>query len=388
MEAVLDPELLFDRILSVDDVAGLHAAGVAIADYFAVESFEIAYRIDDAPHILARVGAPLPPYEAHMAGVAEDDGLWSFVFGETDGALLRVRFRDGMLTPGQIGGIERAARCLRPAVLRILDQERARVLGRQLAILRDQARQAERLKEEFLSNLSHELRTPLTAILGFSEILIEKGAVQGAPSECAARIHQNGERLLKLLNRLLQLAKLESDRFNVHWAQVDVVAAIAESVAAVRGAAVAKGLTVALEVPELPPVMADARILRDALACVLENAVKFTDQGGLGLFARGDADHVYIVIRDTGRGIDATQLPFIFDAFWQGDGSLTRAVGGNGIGLTLASRLLSRIGGDVSVASLPGEGCTVTLQLQRQPLGSRTPSAPRRAPTEQYGLPF
>ena len=379
-------ELLFDRILAVDDVAGLHAVGQAIAAQWSAASFEVAYRVDDVPHVLARVGAPLPDYNATGQAVGEDDGVWTFAFGENTGALLRLRFHDPAVTPEQVAGIERAARYLRPAVLRIIDRERAHTLNRELAVLRDQAQQAERLKEEFLSNLSHELRTPLTAILGFAEIMQSKAA--GSQAECANLIYQNGERLLKLLNRLLQLAKLESDRFNVFWRNVDLVSLIHECTMPARSAAAAKGLAFAIEVPELPPVMADPRLIRDALVCVLENAVKFTDRGSVGLRAWSDRGKVYIEISDTGRGIDASHLPFIFDAFWQGDGSLTRAVGGNGIGLTLAARLLSRMGGEVSVDSVCGQGSKVTLTVEREPLGARNQRHSALHPAEQYGLPF
>lgn len=387
MQTAADP--LLEQLLLVEGPAELGEVGRLAAERFKLAAFEVALEGPEFHQVLARWGEPLPPLRAGEPGVAETDGVWAFAFGvEGGGGLLRLKLR-GAPDGDTVYAIEQFARRMRPVMLRLVDRERVRAFEQRFEVLHDQVRRADRLKEEFLSNLSHELRTPLTAILGFAEILGARAEAAPGLAECAGRIQQNGERLLALLNRLLQLAKLEADRLPVNLVHMQPAARIRDGIARVVGAGEAKGLRFDVEVGELPDILLDARHFDEALGCVLENAVKFTDQGRVRVCARSDSAELIVEVEDTGRGIDASQLPFIFDAFWQGDGSLTRAVGGNGIGLTLAHRLVSRIGGELSVESAVGEGTRVHLKFPLDPAGRRSkPHQRTQADVHQYGLPF
>lgn len=381
---------LLEQLLLVEGPEELGAVGRLAAQRFRLAAFEVALEGPDSHIVLARVGDTLPALKGGDQGaVAESDGVWTFAFGaEGGGGLLRIKLR-GAPDGDTVSALEQFARRMKPVVLRLVDRERVRQFEQRLELLQDQVRRADRLKEEFLSNLSHELRTPLTAILGFAEILGARAEAAPGMTECAQRIHQNGERLLALLNRLLQLAKLEADRLPVNLVHMRPAEHVRACIARVAPAGEAKGLRIDVALGACPDILLDARHFDEALSCVLENAVKFTDTGYVRVAARAENADLVIEVEDTGRGIDASQLPFIFDAFWQGDGSLTRAVGGNGIGLTLAHRLVARIGGELAVESAVGRGTRVRLRFPFDPAGRR--AKPQHRPhvdVHQFGLPF
>lgn len=342
--------------------------------------------------LLTSGGEVLPPMvhiPSPLAPVCEEgDGTWAFPLGAEDSpGWLRVRFAHAP-DAAQLERFQSMGKNLQSPVRYILAQNRLRDLERSVGLLQEQARHAERLKEEFLSNLSHELRTPLTAMLGFAEILMERQEVQPENRACVDRIRDNGERLLVLLNRLIHLAKLQADRAHVFIVPGDLGALVTEAAKRIQSAAGAKSLQVNCAVDAMA-LETDPKLVAQVLDCVLENAVKFTDFGTISIHASADAEQARIQITDTGRGIDTRSLPFVFDAFWQGDGSMTRAVGGNGIGLALASRLVHRLGGTITLDSERGQGTRVLITLPRtadHPVAPRL--GPRKAPEQQYGLPF
>lgn len=382
-------ERILERVVAVHDIHGLRNLALASLDWLSLAAFEISLVREGGHEVLVRAGERLPPPAtvASASAVREGEGVWQFSLGDDDPTLgwLRVRL---LLAPSAetLECLQQLSRWLRGPVGYVLEHRRLCELERQVAVLRVQTREAERLKEEFLSNLNHELRTPLTSILGFSEILLESSAAATWQEDCARRIHESGERLLKLLNRLLQLAKTEAERLNVQLVRSEPRGIIESVVGEVVKQAEAKALSMVMRLEALPLVTTDPNHLREALLCVLENAVKFTDVGGIELRARCDAANLHINIADTGRGIATHDLPFVFDAFWQGDGSMTRAVGGNGIGLALAHRLVTRLGGEIRIESDVGTGTTVHIRIPREPASAST--KPRRHTPRQYGLPF
>lgn len=249
------------------------------------------------------------------------------------------------------------------------------------ARLYEEAREASRLKDEFLATVSHELRTPLNAILGWTHLL-RRG---GLPPDTAARaleiIERNTIAQAVLIDDLLDVARVVTGKLRLHLAPLDLCAAVQAAVDAIRPAADAKAITVRLDAQgEVGEVVGDADRIRQIIWNLLSNAVKFTPEGGridVGVAARG-AD-VEITVRDTGIGIRPDFLPHVFDRFRQADGSTTREHGGLGLGLAIVRHLVELHGGCIT-ASSAGEraGATFTVRLPRQTMppagGARPPS--------------
>jgi signal transduction histidine kinase len=385
-------EPLLDRLLAIRDFQGLQALGDSLLAAWKLEALEIKYVHDGHPQVVARSGRVLPSFTQSPTDdrVRETEGVWSFALGndEPPRGWLRVQL-GGAPCPETLERLQLLSRRLHHLMQAMHDRDRVHELERQLEVLQEQAGDVERLKEEFLSNLSHELRTPLTSILGFSEYLLERLSRDTVEYDSICRVKENGDRLLQLLNRLLELAKLQADRASLQVAPADADALIAEACDRVRPNALAKGLLFECLIDgRLPEVDTDGRRFSEALCCVLENAVKFTDSGRVRVRARMQRDRLVVEVSDTGRGIDGAHVAFLFDAFWQGDGSMTRAVGGNGIGLALANRFMNRLGGDIQVKSTPGAGTTVTLSLPRVPLPTQCAVRTRPDPALQFRLPF
>ncbi len=390
---------LWERVAAIRTPEELHALGNELCELWGLASFEVLLQRGATQEVVARSGAPLAPYveeslpaaDAEHAGVGEHAGVWSFAIGAGGSAAgwLRVCFAEAPVA-SVLDQLRQLSGRMRIAAAALADHARILDLERRVAVLADQARHAERLKEEFLSNLSHELRTPLTAILGFSEILLDRNQLSPKQEECVGRIRDNGERLLSLLNRLILLAKLQADRSSAVIAKVDLAEVVREAARPFVSLVEAKGLELYLGVPAAVGAWTDRRLLQEALRCLLENAVKFTDRGSISVGARRiDAERLQITVSDTGRGIAQSDLPLVFDAFWQGDGSMTRAVGGTGIGLALAGRIVQRLGGTIDASSTPGVGSTFTLVLpDRHGEVSRGAAPVVSAGAQQYGLPF
>ncbi len=240
------------------------------------------------------------------------------------------------------------------------------------------AEAASTAKSEFLANMSHEIRTPMTAILGFAELLRENSRERGAPEECrqaAETIKRNGDSLLRIINDILDLSKIEAGRMTCEQIACSVCEVIAEAMSMARARAEAKGLPLEVEfagpIPET--IRTDPTRLRQILVNVLANAVKFTEVGSVRLIARvddeADQPQLHFDVVDTGVGMSAEQAARLFQPFTQADSSTTRRFGGTGLGLTISKRLAGLLGGDVSVVeSHPGRGSRVRVTIGTGPL--------------------
>lgn len=223
-------------------------------------------------------------------------------------------------------------------------------------------------KRSFLRLVGHELRTPLNSILGFSEILAsELYGPLGAPQyrEYAEIIRGSGQRLLKLVNQLLDIARLEAgdaalclQAEPVGPAIDDVVAALAETLAA-RDIRVIRGA-------EAVQALADPRGLRTVLANLLQNAVTFSPEGGeVRIRAEQAGQAVEIVIEDDGRGVDPAELPRLLLPFEQGENVLTRHTEGAGLGLAICDLTCQAMGGKLQLSCEPGQGLRARVRLPR-----------------------
>lgn len=236
--------------------------------------------------------------------------------------------------------------------------------------VREAAEHLGRMKSEFMASVTHELRTPLNSVIGFSEMLHDgvAGPLNARQTEFVADILASGERLLALVEGILEMSQLDAADAALAREPVDVAAALAERVAAQGPAAAARGVTVTLEVaPDAGSAQLAPRALNRMVDALIDNAIKFNREGGsVRVRARRGDGRLEIAVTDTGIGIAGADLAKLFQPLVQFSGGLARAHGGIGLGLTLARRLAELHGGTIEVDSEPGKGSTFTIFL---PLG-------------------
>ncbi|HEU5300275.1 MAG TPA: ATP-binding protein [bacterium] len=238
-----------------------------------------------------------------------------------------------------------------------------------VAVLRDvtELRQTERLRRELTANVSHELRTPLTSIKGFAETLLDGAMHQ---EETARRflsiINSETDRLVKLVDDLLDLSLLESKRITLDPRPVDLGGLVARTVDKLRPLADTSRLTLVQSAPPGIVVFADADRLEQVLTNLVDNALKYTPPGGrVEVQVAAENGEVEVVVNDTGLGIRPEDLPHVFERFYRSDRSRTRGSGGTGLGLAIAKHLVEAHGGRISVSSRPNEGTTFTVRMPR-----------------------
>lgn len=250
--------------------------------------------------------------------------------------------------------------------------ERERMANERLQEANRRLKQANELKDNFLANTSHELRTPLTTILGFTDVL--KDEAPPHHREFLEIIEKSGQRLLRTLNALLDLAKLRSGVAEAQFTTVDVVQTSSDVMAMFEHKAKQKGIRLELIAPDMPVHAAlDERYYEQILDNLLSNAVKFTDDGEVQVEVTREAEQVQIQVRDTGVGIDEDFLPHLFDDFKQESSGLDRDHEGNGLGLAITARLVELMHGTIDVESTKGEGSTFAVTFPRHVEAARTP---------------
>lgn len=256
----------------------------------------------------------------------------------------------------------------------------------QLQIAKEQAEFANRAKSTFLASMTHELRTPLNAILGYAQILKRNKALDERQVAGLNTIEQSGEHLLTLITDLLDLAKIESGKFELLIAAVDLTAFIAGVTRIIQVRAEQKGLQFAVSVPDhLPLVLIDEKRVLQILLNLLGNAIKFTDHGQVGLRVTSDslADAngrltLCFEVSDSGVGMSADQLESIFQPFEQ-VGEAQRRLGGTGLGLSISRQLARMMGSEIEVASTAGTGSRFWFTLEVEPAAAAmVPSAAER----------
>jgi two-component system, sensor histidine kinase and response regulator len=252
--------------------------------------------------------------------------------------------------------------------------EELKATNEELAAARLAAEAANRAKTEFLANMSHEIRTPMTAIVGYAELLrdeIIKAQLPGATVEFVDAILHNTAHLLGLLNDILDMSKIESGQFEVERLRCNPWEIVHNVAAMLRAPAKAKGLTLSIEhigpIPET--IETDPLRLRQILANLLGNAIKFTPSGGIHLSIQLLQDKpeqplLQFEILDTGIGMSEETIGKLFDRFRQADNSTTRQYGGSGLGLAISKRLARMLGGDIAVQSTLGRGSRFTVTVQ------------------------
>ena len=252
------------------------------------------------------------------------------------------------------------------------------------------------LKNEFLATMSHELRTPLNSILGFSDVLAAAENLDDRQNRYVSNIRSSGQSLLAMINDVLDLAKIESGRMEVHAIEFKLEDLVERQVTSVAPLAEKKNIDLDFAVdPECPLLFSDVGKLEQILLNLLSNAIKFTPEGGRvrvkGL--RHDARQVDLVVEDNGVGIPLDDQDAIFEKFRQGSGTpgqedpMTREYGGTGLGLSIVKELARLLGGSVGLESEFGKGSTFTVRIPVQhtdPVGANEADA--ASESQQIGL--
>ncbi|MCB0182671.1 MAG: response regulator [Caldilineaceae bacterium] len=264
--------------------------------------------------------------------------------------------------------------------LKELDEAKARTqrMNYMLNLARESAEEARRVKQNFVQTISHELRTPLNLIVGFTELMAQSPDYYGeALPPLYLRdlriVHRNACHLQSLVNDVLDLARIETAQMSLQPELVDPATLVQDAVNTARSLVEARGLalTVTLE-PELPPLFLDPTRIRQVLFNLLNNATRFTEEGGVTVRVYSNANAVTFAMADTGIGIRAEELPHIFEEFYQVDGSTRRRQGGAGLGLAICRRFVALHGGQIWAESQPGQGSTfyfsLPLEQESEPL--------------------
>jgi signal transduction histidine kinase len=271
---------------------------------------------------------------------------------------------------------------------------------RELARAKTQAEAANEAKSRFLATMSHEMRTPLNGVLGMIGLMLH-GPLDARQRQQAELIRSSGQTLLAVLNDILDLSKIEAGRMDLEVLPFRLADTVREVVALLDVRAAARGLALRLSLPaSLPEVLCgDASRLRQVLFNLVGNALKFTDQGQVDVaLAHRSLDsgleELTLTVRDTGIGIAPEVLPRLFTRFSQADSSTARRYGGTGLGLAITREIVQLMGGQVSVASTPGQGScfTVVVAMARGVMPVRAaapalvPPAPQPAQPAAPGL--
>jgi signal transduction histidine kinase len=231
----------------------------------------------------------------------------------------------------------------------------------------ERLRDVDRLKSQFLANMSHELRTPLNSILGYAEVLLDgiDGDLTEEATEDVQTIYQGGKHLLTIINDILDLAKIEAGQMVINPQESSVRDVIDEVVETCS--ILARNKNIYLDVEEidaLPKVLGDPLRLKQIILNLVNNAIKFTEQGGVTVrLDRYNGNEVGVWVKDTGIGMNPEEMKGLFQQFHQVDGSATRRAGGTGLGLVISRHLIHMHQGEIFVESEKGVGTTFWFTL-------------------------
>ncbi|MGF1479623.1 MAG: hybrid sensor histidine kinase/response regulator [Cyanophyceae cyanobacterium] len=245
-----------------------------------------------------------------------------------------------------------------------LDRQRRQIEQQNRKLL-----EVSQLKSQFLATMSHELRTPMNAIMGFSQMLLLEryGSLTGHQKDMVDRIFNNGQNLLTMLNEVLDFSKIEAGQLELDLTELNLAQLASITAEELRSLATEKQISLHVESKlKNHAVVNDRNYLKRILTNLISNAIKFTERGGVFLEIREqDDDRIVIAVRDTGIGIAPDQLKHIFEAFRQGDQSLTRKHSGTGLGLAITDSLVKMMRGKILVESRLGKGSLFQVEIPR-----------------------
>jgi len=247
-------------------------------------------------------------------------------------------------------------------------RERIRI-EEHLAVARDQALEASRLKSQFLANMSHEIRTPMNAVIGMTDLAL-RTRLNTEQRSYLNTVQQSADALLTVINDILDFSKIEARKLQLERIEFNLRDTVDEALQSLAVRASGKGLELACHVESKTPdrLTGDPNRLRQLIVNLAGNAIKFTDRGEVVLRVETESvnkDSVVLkfAVSDTGIGIEASKRDLVFEAFAQADSTMSRKYGGTGLGLAISRELASLLGGEIQLRSVPGQGSTFTLYL-------------------------
>ncbi|MCY1141409.1 ATP-binding protein [Actinoplanes sp. Pm04-4] len=338
---------------------------------------KVGTELDGFPRDLSFCAHTITSHDLLEVPDAEDDNR----FADNPGVdALGIRFYagapvvlDGTYAVGTVCVLDREPRVLTSAQRRALRslarhasvQLELRRYARHAGEIADRMRQVDRMKDSFLATVSHELRTPLSTIRGYLEMLLEDDFDAETSRRFLSVMSRNSDRLLRLIDELLMVAKMTDNRVQLDLAEVDLAELAHQAVAACRGLAEHRGVKLRDRTETPVPARGDAKRLAQVLNHLLVNAIKFTHADGeitVDSISEGEPE---LLITDTGVGIAADELPHVFDRFYRCAAAEVMATQGPGLGLAIVKSIVDAHHGSVHLESEPGTGTTVRLTLPR-----------------------